>query len=61
VVGTNLDGSLAARIIDRTRSMVTTAAFVLTDYKTVRSPRPDRSRSRLAGVCVLTAHLCEAV
>jgi len=34
--------------------------FVLTDYKTGRSPRPDRTRSRLAGV-LFYAYLCEAV
>jgi putative RecB family exonuclease len=34
--------------------------FVLTDYKTGRSPRVDRARSSLAGV-LFYAYLCEAV
>jgi putative RecB family exonuclease len=55
----NLDGLELRGIIDRL-DRCEDGRFVLTDYKTGRSPRPDRTRSRLAGV-LFYAHLCEAV
>jgi putative RecB family exonuclease len=65
VVGIELDlrgklGSLELRgIIDRL-DRCDDGRFVLTDYKTGRSPRADRARGRLGGV-LFYAHLCESV
>jgi putative RecB family exonuclease len=65
VVGVELDlrarhGDIELRgIIDRL-DRCADGRFVLTDYKTGRSPRPDRARSRLAGV-LFYSHLCESV
>jgi putative RecB family exonuclease len=65
VVGIELDlrGTLGAielrGIIDRL-DRCDDGRFVLTDYKTGRSPHPDRARGRLAGV-LFYAHLCESV
>jgi putative RecB family exonuclease len=63
-VGLELDlratvGDIELRgIIDRL-DRLPDGRFVVTDYKTGRSPRPDRSRSRLGGV-LFYAYLCEA-
>jgi putative RecB family exonuclease len=64
-VGVELDlraplGEVELRgIIDRLDRLAD-GRFVLTDYKTGRSPQPDRARSRLTGV-LFYAHLCESV
>ena len=64
-VGIELDlraphGGIELRgIIDRL-DIADDGRFVLSDYKTGRSPRPDRARSRLAGV-LFYAHFCASL